>query len=122
MRKKFVFDRNTKGFIEVSPSWEEKGRTHAVIQDSMDPLEHPANGKIYDSKKEFRRVTKLHGLEELGNERRGTGSQPAYQKVSEADYVDAVKSAWAQLDSGTAPLNEYEREVCRRNDERLRNR
>jgi len=42
----------------------------SVLQDSMDPLEHPCDGKLYTSKSEFRRVTKAHGCEELGTERR----------------------------------------------------
>jgi len=40
-----------------------------VISDSMDALWHPADGRKYESKSSFRRVTKAHGCEEVGNER-----------------------------------------------------
>lgn len=39
-----------------------------IQQDSINPLWHPANGKTYDSKSQFRQVTKAHGLIEYGNE------------------------------------------------------
>lgn len=39
-----------------------------IQQDTMNPLWHPANGKTYDSKSEFKKVTKAHGLIEYGNE------------------------------------------------------
>ena len=48
----------------------ERKKSHAIIQDSMDPLEHPCEpGHIIDSKSQFRRVTKAHGCVEVGNER-----------------------------------------------------
>lgn len=39
-----------------------------VIEDSMDAIVHPADGRVYDSKSEFRRVTRQHGCVEVGNE------------------------------------------------------
>jgi len=36
--------------------------------DTMSPTFHPCNGKFYDSKSEFRRVTKLFGCHEIGND------------------------------------------------------
>lgn len=39
-----------------------------IQQDTINPLWHPANGKTYESKSEFRKVTKAHGLIEYGNE------------------------------------------------------
>jgi len=45
-----------------------KTPAHMVIQDSMNPVVHPANGKFYDSKSAFRAENKAHGLIEVGNE------------------------------------------------------
>lgn len=44
------------------------GAAPALIQDSIPATWHPANGKLYDSKSEFRRVTKQHGMVEAGND------------------------------------------------------
>ena len=41
----------------------------SVIQDSMEPLEHPVTREIIDSKSKFRRITKFHGYEEVGYDR-----------------------------------------------------
>ena len=52
--------------IDIVPA---KGApTHSVIQDSMPATWHPCDGKTYDSKSEFRRVTAAHGGVELGND------------------------------------------------------
>lgn len=39
-----------------------------VISDTMRPMRHPSNGKIYDSKSRFRAETRARGLVEIGNE------------------------------------------------------
>lgn len=43
-------------------------RSHAVIQDTMNPTWHPATGEVLDSKSAFRRATKAAGCEEFGND------------------------------------------------------
>lgn len=40
-----------------------------VISDIMDPTWHPIDGKRYDSKAQFRQVTRAHGCVEVGNEK-----------------------------------------------------
>lgn len=42
--------------------------THVII-DTMNPLIHPITQKMMDSKSEFRKVTRAHGCEEVGNEK-----------------------------------------------------
>jgi hypothetical protein len=37
-----------------------------IVTDTIDPLEHPCDGRLYDSKSAFRRTTKAHGCEEVG--------------------------------------------------------
>ena len=48
-----------------------KARSHLptpyVISDTMDPTEH-LDGKLYDSKSRYRKVTKEHGCVEVGND------------------------------------------------------
>jgi hypothetical protein len=43
-------------------------RSAVVIQDTMDATRHPCDGRLYESKSEFRRVTRAHGCVEIGNE------------------------------------------------------
>jgi hypothetical protein len=43
-------------------------RAFHYISDHQDLLWHPHNGRYYDSKSAFRRVTKAAGCEEVGNE------------------------------------------------------
>ena len=40
----------------------------AIHQDTMDPLKHPCDGKFYDSRSQYDRVTRAHGCIEAGNE------------------------------------------------------
>lgn len=40
-----------------------------VISDAMEPLHHPITGQVMDSKAAFRRVTRQHGCEEVGNDK-----------------------------------------------------
>jgi hypothetical protein len=39
-----------------------------VIGDHMSAVEHPCDGKLYESKSAFRRVTKANGCVEVGND------------------------------------------------------
>lgn len=70
MARVFVY-RQGRGVIPIEeaeplPSWEpNKG----VICDTlMKPLEHPANGQMYDSKSAFRAATRANGCYEVGND------------------------------------------------------
>jgi hypothetical protein len=38
------------------------------ISDTQEPLEHPLTGKFYTSKREFSRITRERGYEEVGND------------------------------------------------------
>jgi hypothetical protein len=40
-----------------------------VIADTMDPLEHPCDGNMYDSKSQFEAVTRAHGCVCIGSEK-----------------------------------------------------
>ena len=43
-------------------------KNYHVISDTMRPMRHPSNGKIYDSKSRFRAETRARGCVEIGNE------------------------------------------------------
>lgn len=70
----------------------------SIIRDGMDALLHPADGKHYDSKSEFRRVTAEHGLIELGND--APMSRPEYKPEGVRD--DIVQSI-QMLEQGYRP-------------------
>lgn len=55
-------------FIPVTPANPSAPIGVVVHQDSMDPLVNHANGRIYDSKSEFRKATRAAGCIEVGNE------------------------------------------------------
>lgn len=51
--------------LEEAPARE---NFHAIHNDSMTPTWHPADDKIYDSKRNFRSTTKRYGYTEVGND------------------------------------------------------
>ena len=46
------------------------------ISDNMEPTRHMCDGKYYNSKREFRKVTKAHGCIEVGNDYKVTPRGP----------------------------------------------
>jgi hypothetical protein len=69
-----------------------------IIRDSMDAVLHPADGKHYDSKSQFRRVTAEHGLIELGND--APIGRPDYQPEGvKDDIIQSIK----MLEEGYVP-------------------
>lgn len=63
----------TREFVELD-EWHRRRnkapKSAAVISDSMEAAAHPCDGKVYDSKSAFRKVTKAHGREEMGNDKK----------------------------------------------------
>lgn len=70
-RKRWIASTNEKGefeLIDISEyDYEPSPRVH-VIQDTMDATRHPINGRMYESKSEFRKLTKAAGCVEVGND------------------------------------------------------
>lgn len=62
----------------------EASRAPGYISDHMDPTQHMANGRIYDSKSEFRKATKAAGCIEVGNERLKPFSPPKLDRTQRA--------------------------------------
>lgn len=80
--------------VEVQP------RIH-VIEDTISGTWHPCDGKMYDSKSQFRRTTKANGCIEYGNEdpRKATKSRP---QLSRADRKEALIRAVNSLNRGNS--------------------
>ena len=71
---------------------------HAVHTDTMDALTHPCDGKVYDSKSEFRRVTKAHGCVEVGNEWKDKRFHPGNKLPP--GRKETLIEAWKQAKEG----------------------
>ena len=69
-----------------------------VISDNIPDLVHPANGKRYDSKSAFRKVTKAHGYQEVGTEK-----QKDTRKLGHQDFKRDVGEAIQKLREGYRP-------------------
>lgn len=66
MRKRYIWNPETREFDEIGAKPVlERGQ---VITDTMPLTWHPMDGKHYDSKSEFRRVTRAHGGIETGGD------------------------------------------------------
>lgn len=77
--------------------WNEVVCCPMVIRDGLDDLWHPVDGKLYDSKSNFRRTTKESGGEEVGNE---------LQKDARYDNTvtqDEVAKAYNMVSNGYKP-------------------
>lgn len=66
-----------------------KNAAPGIIRDTIDATWHPADGRHYDSKSEFRRVTKDHGCEEVGNELQS--DRRVINQISKADVARAYE-------------------------------
>lgn len=60
-----------------------------VMTDTMDETWHPADGKHYTSKSKFRRVTRAHGCEEVGNEKQYDRRE--FDRVTKRDVHEAIE-------------------------------
>lgn len=82
-------EANANGFI---PKWmlgEVRTEAHFVHADGMNKTWHPANGKHYESKSEFRRVTREHGCVEMGNDQQTQARMG--QSVTKSDVAKAYQ-------------------------------
>ena len=87
-RKVYVF-RDGK-FIEVTNNRDVEPRTQ-IITDTMKDTWHPCDGKTYDPKSAFRRVTKAHGGVEIGNDKPDVNKRYDSSESLKQDIIDAAK-------------------------------
>lgn len=65
---------------------------HAVIQDTMQATEHPANGKVYESKSAFRRVTKIFGYQEVGSDWKNPDHRPKPKSfIGSSEHRESIR-------------------------------
>ena len=77
-------------FVELTRAEAPKPRTQ-IITDTMPETWHPCDGKKYDSKSAFRRVTKVFGGEELGNDRPDISAREDSSASLKSDIVEAAR-------------------------------
>ncbi len=69
------------------------------ISDTTEPLEHPLTGKFYTSKREFSRITRERGYEEVGNDPNRLKPAPK-PKADKQAIKESVQKAAARYNSG----------------------
>ena len=109
-------------FVEVVPSGPREPVAPAIIMDTMTPCYHPATDQYVDSKSRFKQITKACGYEDRTGASAVADNRPKFNRMTEDDFIADVKIAREQLQSGTAPLTEYDKHVCKQIDERLKNK
>ena len=66
-----------------------------IASDTMEPVQHPCDGKFYSSKAKFRSITKAHGCIEVGNDPARLRPK-AKTKPDRAGIREALKNAIAK--------------------------
>jgi hypothetical protein len=77
----------------------QRTESFSYISDNMDPLVHHADGKKYDSKSTFRRVTKDHGCVEIGDDTNWRRPRSP-EKLDKRQRLDDIKRAVYELRNG----------------------
>ncbi len=91
-RQTWIWCRKQQKLIPIEEYQKEQpvvNRAHNVITDTMDPLFHHADGKMYDSKSEFSKTTKAHGCVEYGHEQLPTSAPKMASKGLKEDLNKA---------------------------------
>ncbi len=97
-KRKYVWHNGT--FVDVTDWKPAPRKTPYIIRDTMDALQHPATGEMFDSKSRFRDVTKAHGLVEVGNDSqksRNIHSEPKHARKK------AISEAYEAVAAGYTP-------------------
>jgi predicted RNA-binding protein with PUA-like domain len=76
------------------------GSAAHYISDHMDATQHMANGQYYDSKSEFRKVTRAYGCIEVGNEIPTLTKPRPDVKIDRRERRDHIRRAIQELKSG----------------------
>lgn len=98
-------EANGNGFIpaEVYYPWKYGHSASGgfnLIRDQMDPLRHMADGRTYDSKSQFRKVTKAHGCIEIGNEKEAALKPRKPVELDRRQRRDDIRRAKWELENG----------------------
>lgn len=99
-----------------------------IISDTIRHEVHPLTGKATDSRSTHRKMTRehnsIHGTayDYRGSEKRVADNIPKFKEMSEDDYIRDTAIAREQVLSGTAPLTDYDKHVCKEINTRLKNK
>lgn len=94
MRQLYIWDKEAQKMVPVEEyTPRTTTRQMGIIEDTMAPTWHPADGKYYDSKSEFRRVTKAHGCEEYGNDITAERKPFQFSRRDKEKRIEAIKAA-----------------------------
>lgn len=111
------YDKDEGCVKEGFPPQKQKrfGEAPYIISDTIEPYYHPAAEKFIESKSKLRRVDEDHGTITTDKMQPADPSrQNALNKARREDVRKSLMKAVAQVDSGTAPLTEEVREMCKR--------
>jgi len=98
VKSKYVWHEGA--WVDVT-NWRPPPRkTPYIIRDTMDALQHPATGQVFDSKSRFREITKAHGLIEVGND---SPKSPKAPTVDRNARKKAISEAYDMVASGYKP-------------------
>ena len=98
-------------------------KTPYIISDEMQRTLHPSDGKtIVDSKSKFKRIARAHGHDIRTGADKVADNKPKFKESETQHYERDVKIAWEMVQSGTAPLTDYDKHICKEINERLKNR
>lgn len=108
IRGRWIWDARSRSLVPADEYRREEGKrsdlpSPMLISDHMSSVWHPSDGREYDSKSEFRSVTRKHGGTEVGNDvqtdtrRRGVVTSAevgeALQKVKQGYRPTVEKTA-----------------------------
>lgn len=109
-------------FTEVVPDRTPREPIAPMIRvDSLPGDFHPVTGEWCDTRSKFRRINKDVGVEERDMSP-VAANVPEMKGISEDDYARDVAIAREQVMSGTAPLTDHDKYVCKQINERIKNR
>ena len=103
-----------EGYPPPAVEFPRYGEAPLYISDEMRPCRHPMTGQVIESRKAWAQTNKATGCIDC--------SEPIHKKErskeeKDKDWMQAMEKAIAQVDSGTAPLSEAQREACKRHNE-----
>ena len=93
-------EANENGMIDRSMLYYDKTGAPYVISDTIEPIRHMADNKMYTSKAKFREATKAHGCIEVGNETNHMLKPRQPIQLSRRKRRDDIKRALYELRNG----------------------
>lgn len=111
----YYLDEETLELKEGFPPLKIKvyGRAPMFLSDGMRPTCHPATGQVIESRKKWAETDKITGCITLPKHEPPRDLSRERAEKEKVKRKEAMLKAVAQIDAGTAPLNEEQRALCR---------